>query len=387
MPSEKPSLLRIPGPTPIPPSVQRAMFHPMINHRGDETYSLLNKVKQDIKPIFGTEQDIVFITGGGTAAMEASVINTTSFGDEILIISTGTFGLRFVDICHSLGNKIHHIEVDWGKALTPEVVIDFVKKNPNIKAVFVTFCETSTGVLNPIKEIGHYIHRYSDALFIVDGVSCVGGVETKMDEWEIDILITSSQKAMMLPPGLSIIAVSDRAWNHIENSKQKGFYLDLKKYKNSLSSNRAPFTPALSLLLGLEKVLYILKQEGLENVYKRHELVMRMLRKALKSLGIDLLVSDQHASPTVTAFIAKNFNGDDMRAWLKQELGLILAGGLKNFEGEIIRIGHMGYCFPSDMLQIISILEIGLKQFGENINLGEGVASAQKLYIENITTN
>ncbi|WP_164669820.1 pyridoxal-phosphate-dependent aminotransferase family protein [Virgibacillus doumboii] len=371
-------LLRIPGPTPIPPSVQRAMSQPMIGHRGTETKELLRRVKPRLNPIFGTEQDVLLITGSGTAGLEAAVANTIHPGDEVLVIVTGAFGERFAKICEAYQAKTHRYQVEWGKAVSPAAIEEYFKKYSSIKAVFATFSETSTGVLNPVQALAAVVHKNSDALFIVDGVSSVGGVEVKMDEWSIDILVTGSQKAMMLPPGLTLVALSEHAWQVIDNKKQPPFYLDLKKYR---SLDSTPFTPALPLLFGLEKVLELIEDEGLEQVFARHQLLMKMTRAAFRALDIPLLTNDDSASPTVTAVKPDDFDPEKLRSVLKQEFGLETAGGQQHMKGQIFRIGHMGYCSPADILQTISIIEISLRKIGNKVELGKGTRAAQEIYL------
>ncbi|WP_042149437.1 alanine--glyoxylate aminotransferase family protein [Paucisalibacillus sp. EB02] len=374
-------LLRIPGPTPIPPSVQQAMMKPMTGHREQETKELLNSIRPSLKKIFGTNEEVVIIAGSGTAGLEAAVVNTVSPGEEVLVIVTGSFGDRFAKICKAYNLHVHTLPYEWGSALIPEEISSILVAHPSIKAVFATYCETSTGVLNPIKELATTIKQTSDALVIIDGVSCVGAVETKMDEWGIDICVTGSQKALMLPPGLCFIAGSKKAWNMIEKNHQPRFYLDLRKYHKTIQENTPPFTPALSLLYGLEQSLSILESEGLHQVYKRHQMMKEMTRAAFKAIGIPLLTTDKDASPTVTA-IKPDVEPDALRKTLKQEFGLVLAGGQNNLKGQIFRIGHMGYCTPADILQIISCIEIGLRKIGNVQEIGIGVKAAQQAYLQ-----
>ncbi|MET3699030.1 aspartate aminotransferase-like enzyme [Bacillus oleivorans] len=375
-------ILRIPGPTPIPPSVQRAMNLPMIGHRGEETSELLKRIHPRLKPIFGTEQEVLILAGSGTAGLETAVVNTTQAGDEVLVLVTGSFGDRFAKICETYQLKIHRLDVPWGDAVDPEQVNAYLQNHPSIKVVFATYCETSTGVLNPIQEIASAIQSASDALFIVDGVSCIGGVKAKMDEWGIDILVTGSQKAFMLPTGLAFVAASERAWKVIEENPQPRFYLDLRKYRDNLAKYTTPFTPALSLLFGLEQALNLLETEGLENVYKRHQLMMEMTREACQALDLPLLTADDTASPTVTAIYPEDFEADQLRKVLKTEFGLSFAGGQNHLKGKIFRIGHMGYCTPADVLQFISLLELGLQQIGVKRDFGKGTIAAQTIYLE-----
>ncbi|WP_010529739.1 pyridoxal-phosphate-dependent aminotransferase family protein [Lentibacillus jeotgali] len=373
--------LRIPGPTPIPPSVQHAMNQPMIGHRDQETKDLLHSIKPKLKPVFGTNQDVLMIAGSGTAGLETAVVNAVQPGDEVLVIVTGAFGDRFAQICTEHQILTHRCDVEWGEAAAPEKIEKYLKKHPYIKAVFATLCETSTGVLNPIKELAQIIRKHSDALFIVDGVSGVGGANVRMDDWEIDILITGSQKAMMLPPGLTFAAVSGRAWKVIENNSRPSFYFDLAKYRDQLENDSTPFTPALSLLFGLSQALELIEQEGLEAVFLRHRQMRDMTRAAFKTLDIPLLTSDQAASPTVTAIKPDDFDPDALRKVLKTEFDLTVAGGQKHLKGSIFRIGHMGYCSPADILQTISMVEVGLNKIGKPAELGRGVRAAQEIML------
>ncbi len=375
------TILRIPGPTPIPPSVQQAMNQAMIGHRGKETSDLLKRIAPGLKNIFGTKQEVMIIAGSGTAGLETAVVNVVKPGDEVLVVVTGAFGDRFTKICNSYHIHTHVISVEWGNALDPEEIKEYVKLHPGIKVVFSTYCETSTGVLNPIGKLAEAVRAVSDALIVVDGVSCVAGVETKMDEWGIDVVVTGSQKAFMLPAGLTFVAASERAWKVIEENEQPRFYLDLKKYRENLQKDTTPFTPALSLLFGLEKVLELLEREGLEKVYARHELLKNMTRAAFKALGIPLLTSEESASPTVTAVQPADFNAEEFRKILKKEFAISIAGGQQHLTGKILRIGHMGYCSPADQLQIISAIEIALVKVGKNIELGKGTAAAQQIYL------
>ncbi|GAA0490065.1 alanine--glyoxylate aminotransferase family protein [Salinibacillus aidingensis] len=376
------AFLRIPGPTPIPPSVQHAMTQPMIGHRGREAKELIQKLRPRLKPVFGTEQEIMIVAGSGTAGLEAAVVNSAKPGDEVLVIATGAFGHRFKKICNSYDYQTHVIEVSWGSAADPAEIEEYLRQHPNIKVVFSTFCETSTGVLNPVRQIGEIVHRTSNALFVVDGVSCIGGVESKMDDWGIDVLVTGSQKAMMLPAGLTLIAVSERALRTMKENPQPRFYLDLTTYHDKLLADSTPFTPALSLLFGLNQVLNLMEEEGIDNVVKRHETMKSMTRAACRALGLPLLTLDQDASPTVTAIQPDDFDPEKLRSILKTEFGLSIAGGQQHLKGKIFRIGHMGYSSPADVLQTISLLELGLYKTGKQIELGKGVAAAQTVYTE-----
>lgn len=375
-------ILRIPGPSPIPPSVARAMSQPMIGHRGQSTSDMIAAIRPKLKKVFGTQQEVMILTGSGTAGLETAVVNTVAPGEEVAVIVTGSFGDRFVKICKAYGLTTHVLEVEWGKAVDPQKVKEFLQEKPLVTAVFSTFCETSTGVLNPIKELAAAIKEVSDALVIVDGVSCVAGTATEMDEWGIDIVVTGSQKAFMLPAGLAFIAASERAWEKVNANPQPRFYLDLAKHRDNILKDTTPFTPALSILFGLQQVLELLEDEGLVSVYARHKLMMNMTRSAFKALGVPLLTTDADASPTVTAVMPDDFDPEVFRKVMKTEFNLELAGGQQELAKKIFRIGHMGYCSPADMLQAIAAMEIGIVKAGKKIELGHGVRAAQQIFLD-----
>src|SRR5690606_38483314 len=218
-----PNILRHPGPTPIPKKVELAMAQNMISHRSEEFVKLYRETTERVKPVFGTKQDILLLPSGGTAAMEAAVVNIASPGDEVVVVTVGAFGAYFVSICEKYGLNVHKLQKEWGDACTKEELADFLKPLSDIKAVFATYNETSTGVLNPVGQLGEAVREHSDALFIVDGVSAIGGAPAEMDEWGIDILVTGSQKAMMLPPGLALLSLSDKAWKVIESNDASAY--------------------------------------------------------------------------------------------------------------------------------------------------------------------
>lgn len=377
-------ILRIPGPTPIPPAVQRAMNKPMIGHRSEETATLLKNVRPRLQKVFGTTEEVAIIASSGTGGMETAFVNAIHPGEEVLIAVTGAFGERFAQICETHDARVHRLNIEWGLAVTPEQIQTYVKENPAIRAVFITYCETSTGVLNPIREIAEAVRQISDALIIIDGVSSIAGVQLELDNWGIDIAVTGSQKAFMLPAGLAFAACSKRAWERIETNTRPSFYFDLKKYRKNIEKNTTPFTPASSLLYGLEEVLNLFDQEGLDNIYKRHILMMNMTRAAMKALQLPLLTEDQYSSPTVTAVRPTAFQAAEFRKVLQQEFNVIVAGGQAHLTDEIFRIGHMGYCSVADVLQTISTIEIALQKMGQKVQLGAGTAAAQQVYLQEV---
>ncbi|HEU5141003.1 MAG TPA: alanine--glyoxylate aminotransferase family protein [Bacillales bacterium] len=377
-------ILRTPGPTPVPDRVLAAMSQPMIGHRSEE-FPKLFKTAERLKPIFGTKQDVFILSSSGTSALEAAAVNTISPGDEVIVVVAGAFGDRFASICERYGAVTHRLDVPWGEACSQEALSENLKKHPNVKAVFVTYCETSTGVVNPIAELSGVVREQSDALFIVDGVSCIGGVPAKMDKWGIDILVTGSQKAMMLPPGLAFISVSERAWKVIERNEAPSFYLSLPAYRDSYTKGMTPYTPAISLINGLTEVCSIIEEEGLENVIRRHELMKNMTRAATRALGLPLLADDSVASPTVTAISAnEKIDTEKLRKLVKEKYHITFAGGQKKLKGELLRIGHMGWCFPSDVLTAITYIELGLQKMNVEIEGGAGVRAAEEVYLNEV---
>ena len=374
-------ILRIPGPTPIPPKVEHAMSKPIIGHRSSEMKDLLSQIKPKLSKVLGTKQDIMILSSSGTGALETAATNLCKEGDEVIAIVTGAFGERFAEICDSYGLKTHRLEIPWGKACSPEELKALLQKYPDTKAVFMTYCETSTGILNPVKELTAAVNSVSNALVAVDGVSCIAGVEANMDDWGVDIYATGSQKAFMLPPGLAFIAASEKAREAFKANDHARFYFDLNKYKSKLEENSTPFTPPVTLLYGLDAALDMMHDEGLDNVFTRHLLMRDMTRAAFKALGVPLLASDEAASPTVTAVKPENVDAEQVRTYLKEHFHLTVAGGPKHLKGKIFRIGHMGYCSPLDVIECISAIEMAFKETGADIELGTGVKAAQEVYL------
>lgn len=375
-----------PGPTPVPDRVKAAMNRPMIGHRGEEFPALLEEVSTRLMPVFGSKSPVTMISGSGTAALETAVVNVVEEGDLVVVIVTGAFGERFAAICEAFGANVRRLEIEWGKTCSGEELALFLKKTgAGIKAVFATYCETSTGVFNPIKELGEVTKRYTDALFIVDGVSCIGAVPANMEEQNVDILVAGSQKAMMLPPGLAFIASNDNARAVMQKCRTKRFYLDLNKYHSSFEKeSQTPFTPAVSLIYGALEVCNILEEEGFENTVRRHLLLRDMVREGARALQLPLLASDEDASSTVTAIVTNTEPARQLKKMLAGEFGIMVAGGQKKLKGEIFRIGHMGYCTPYDVLRVLAGMEMALQQLGGGTKLGAATGRAQEVWLHRL---
>ncbi|WML45782.1 alanine--glyoxylate aminotransferase family protein [Neobacillus sp. PS3-40] len=375
-----------PGPTPIPDRVKHAMNHPMIGHRGSAFPQLLEDVSTRLMPIFGSENPVTVIAGSGTSALETAVANVVEENDDVVVIVTGAFGDRLASICEAFGTNVHRLNIEWGKTCAPDQLEDYLKSlQKKIKVVFATYCETSTGVLNPIKELGRVTKELTNALFIVDGVSCIGAVPVDMANWNIDILVAGSQKALMLPPGLAFVAVNQTAKEVIQNCQSKRFYLDLNRYFSSYDKERStPFTPAVSLIYGALEVCNMIEEEGFLHVIKRHQLLRDMLRVGLKAIELPLLVTDEEASTTVTAVRTIDESSKQIKKVLQEKFSISLGGGQKALKGKIFRIGHMGYCTPFDILKVLGSIEMALNGLVGRQVLGMATQRAQEVWIKNV---
>lgn len=373
--------LLIPGPTPVPPSVQAAMSKPVFGHRSDDFARLYERIEEKLKKIFQTKNEVFVLTCSGTGGMEAAVANTISPGEKVLALITGNFGERFANIARAYGADVEELRFPWGEDVNLDVLAGKLDRGESYKAVLVTQNETSTGVLNDIAGIGALVAG-TNTLLLVDGVSGVGGAEIKTDDWGIDILVTASQKAFMLPPGLAMLSVSEKAWQVIEKNRSPRFYFSLPAAKKSLASWNTPYTPNVTLFLGLEAALDMMLAEGMEKIYARHRLLARAVREAVKALGLSLLARERCASPTVTAvFAPEGIGADEIRKILRTEYGVIFAGGQGALKGKIFRIAHMGFAGMADVIVAAGALEMALARMGFEIELGAGVRKAQEVFL------
>jgi aspartate aminotransferase-like enzyme len=320
--------------------------------------------------------DVAIITGSGTAAMDAAVSSTIQKGDRVVCIGGGKFGERFSKIVSAFGGVPIDVPVDWGKAVDPDEVEKTVSENTAV-AITMTHNETSTGVKHDAQKIGD-IAKKKNMLFIMDSITSVGGDDVRTDEWGVDICIAGSQKCLGTPPGLGFAAVSDRAWTRIEeNKKKRSYYLDLALYRKSITKSTTPFTPAVSLIYALKASLEEIKNEGLENRIKRHRILGKATREAVKGMNLKLFADEAHASNTVTAIrIPENFEDKDIRGKLNEEYGILLAGGQEAVKGKIFRIGHMGNVDKVELLGVLSALEMVLKAGGHDFSIGQGLSRA-----------
>ncbi len=356
--------LRIPGPTPLPNEVLKTMSRQMINHRGPAFQKIQDEVIANLKQLFQTKNDLFLLTGSGTGGLEAGIVNTLSSGDKVLSVSIGVFGDRFAAIARQFGVEVISLNSEWGKAADPDAVRKALKAEPKIKAVLVTHNETSTGVTNDLKAISAVVKEF-DKLLLVDAISSLGSIDLPVDEWNIDIAITGSQKGWMVPPGLAMVSVSQKGWQACAEAKIPRFYWDFGKAKSYLEKGQTPWTPAVSVIYGLEVSLKMILKEGLANVFARHARVAQAARDGIKSLGLSLFAEDSHASNTVTAVAASDgLDTKKMLKILREEHQVVLAGGQQKLDGKIFRIGHLGWVTEDDIKIVISALKKTLPQAG-----------------------
>ena len=357
--------LRIPGPTPCPEEVLQASARPMINHRGPEFRNLLLRVTDRLKQAFQTQEDVLILTTSGTGAMEAAVVNTLSPGDKVLAVSIGYFGERFSQIARIYGAQIQDLSFPWGTAADPDQVRQALKADPEIKAVLVTHNETSTGVTNDLETIAGIVKGEFDRLLLVDAISSLGSIPLPVDEWQCDVVMTGSQKGWMTPPGLAMVSVSQRAWQAASQATMPRFYFDFASAKRYLERGQTPATPAVSIFFSLDVALEMLFQEGMEEVYRRHARIAQRTREGVKALGLSLLPNERIASNTVTAIrVPEGVNGRELTAMLRQEYDTIVGGGQGPLEGQIFRIGHLGYVSEQDIDDTLAALREALPHLG-----------------------
>jgi serine---pyruvate transaminase len=366
-----------PGPAPVPPEVLLAMARPMIHHRTPEFGKALDSAREHLKPLFGTHQEVLLLSSSGTGAMEAAVTNLVSPGEHAIFVNGGKFGERWGKLLVAHGAVAHEITVEWGRAVRAEQVADALKANPNASAVFMQASETSTCAVHPVADVAA-VTRPSGAMLVVDGITSVGVFAQKMDEWGVDALVTGSQKALMLPPGLGIIALSQRALERAKNAGTPRYYFDLtRELKAQRHEHTTAYTSAIPLIFGLNEALTMIHSETLERVFSRHSVMAAATRAAAGALGLKLIAPECPA-PGVTGILTPDgLDGSKLVRLMRDELGVTVQGGQDRMKGKLVRIGHMGYLAPFDMLVAVSALEIGLARLGHRFEHGAGVAAVQ----------
>lgn len=377
----KKEYLLTPGPTPLPPQISLAMARPIIHHRTPQFQEILKEVNLGLKWVFQTTNDVFIISSSGTGAMEAAVVNLLSYGDTALVVQGGKFGERWTEICNSYGIKAEIIDVEWGKAIDPELIKKKLAANPAIKAVFTTLCETSTGVDTDIAAIGKII-KETPAVLVVDAISGLGAVDIKTDIWGIDMVVSGSQKGLMLPPGLGFISVSPKAWKLVESSKTGRYYLDLRKAKKALDKNDTPFTSSITLIIALNEAIKMMQKDGLEYIFNRHKTMADATRAAMKALGLELFAPTAASNGVTAVKVPAGIDGEKLVKTMRDTYGVTIAGGQAELKGKIFRIAHMGYIAESDIITGLACIEKVLTQLGYKFNLGAGVKAAEEVFLK-----
>lgn len=376
----KRNLLLTPGPTQIPPQICEALGRPIIHHRTPQFQAILKEATDGLKHVFQTKNDIFILTSSGTGAMEAAVANLLSPGDKAITVEAGKFGERWSELCKAYNIKADILKVTWGKAIAPSAIQKALEANKDTKAVFVTLSETSTGVDSDIKAIGEVV-KNTGAVLVVDAISGLGAVDLQTDNWNVDVVVTGSQKGLMLPPGLAFISVSAKALALVEKSTSPKYYFSLKKAKKAADQTDTPFTPAIGIIIALNESLKMMKEAGLDKLFTRYARLAKGVKAAAKALGLKLFADETCASGVVSAIcVPDGIDGKKLVKIMRDTYGITMAGGQAELEGKIVRICHMGCIDEYDILAGISCLEKVLKELGYKFELGAGLAAAQKVF-------
>lgn len=371
-----------PGPTPVPEAVLSALSKAPLHHRTKEFIEILDRVKKGLQFLFQTKQPAYVLASSGTGAMETTIVNCFATGDEVLVVNGGKFGERWGKIAAAYGLKPQLLTVEWGEAVTPEAITQSLKANPAIRAVLFQASETSTGVYHPVEAIAKAVRKESDALVIVDAITALGVSNLPMDAWGLDAVISGSQKALMLPPGLAFLALSERAQEARKRSNIPSFYFNLKAEDKAALGGETAWTPAVSLICGLDVVLQKMQGAGLQTVFDFHDRLARATRAGVQAMNLELFAKGS-PSPAVTAVhVPKSIpEGKKIVSHLRDNFGITIAGGQDQWKGKMFRLAHLGYFDELDMLTMLSALEITLTKLGHPFELGKGVGAAERAFL------
>ena len=381
----RPQNLRIPGPTFVPQAVLAATARPLINHRGPEFAALLAGVTRALQDFLRTQNDVLTLTCSGSGGMEAAIANTLSSGDRVLSFSNGAFGERFAAIAKAYGCDVRRVDVPYGRGVEPDLVRTEIEREKagtkGLRAVLITHNETSAGVTNPLKELAEAVHASTDALLLVDSVSGAGAAELEVDAWGLDVTITASQKAWGAPPGIAMVTMSDRAWKASETSTLPKAYFNLAEAKAYLEKGQTPATPAVTVLIGLQEALRLMAEEGLEAILKRHKDLARATRRGVQAIGLALFADETYASPAVTAFRPPaRVDPKNVIRVLRDDYDTVITGGQGRLDGQICRVGHLGFVTLQDIIAFLSALELTLRDLNQPIEQGASIAAALRAY-------
>jgi aspartate aminotransferase-like enzyme len=372
----------VPGPTPVPSTVASAQTADMLSHRGREFHELYQYITKCLREIIGTKNDIFLLTGSGTSAMEAAVANVMSPGEKAIVVRGGHFGNRWADMLKEYGAMVRTVDVEWGRAVNPKLVAERLAEDTEneTRAVFTTFVDTSTGVVQNIEEIGRFVSE-TNALMVVDAVCGLGAMDFRMDEWNVDVTVSASQKSFMAPPGVGFVAMNPKAWKVCERAKCPRYYWDLRKYRQFAEKFETPFTPAVSTMRALARAMELMMEEGLPAIFSRHEKMARATRAAVNALGLRQFALNPANVLTVIR-PPDEIAPDELRDHIARNYGVSFGGGQGQVKDRIVRIAHMGAVGPFDVLTAISALEMGLADKGFVFDLGKGAAAAEEILKE-----
>jgi aspartate aminotransferase-like enzyme len=371
--------LMTPGPTPVPAEVLLATARPMIHHRTPEFEAVVRECVSGLKYVFQTENDVLIFASSGTGALEASIANCFSAGDKVLVCQNGKFGERMAAIAEVYGLDVHVLAYGWQQVVVASDVSNFLIDNPDTKGVIVTQSETSSGILNDIQTIGAIVSAYDECVFIIDSITGIGAVECRTDEWNLDVVMTGSQKGLMLPPGLAATTVSAKAWRAYGRSTLPKYYFDWKKYQKSLESDTTPFTPPVSLMVGLAEALKMMRAEGMENILLRHARLAEATRRGCEALGLTLFAPAEGRGNAVTPVcVPDGIDGDELVNLMKYRHGVTVADGQDDYKGRIFRVGHLGYFGDFDIITTLAALEMSLAELGYQFEPGSGIRAAEE---------
>jgi aspartate aminotransferase-like enzyme len=369
-----------PGPVPVPDRVRLAMAHEVINHRAPNFLPVFRDCETGLQRIFQTREPVLIFASSGTGAMDAAVSNLLSPGDHALVVRGGKFGERWAEICEAYGVRTTCIDVEWGQAVEPSAVEKALDASPDIQAVFLQASETSTAVRHPVREIAEIVHRSDDRLIVVDAITAVGVYDLPMDAWGLDVVLSGSQKAFMMPPGLAFLALSERARRFQQSAKNPHYYFDFAAEQKALPGDQTSWTPAVSLLMGLAEALKIILDEvGLEATWARTEKLAHATREAARAIGLQLLAPDSPSAACTAIRVPEGIDGAALRKHLRDVQGYTFADGQGKLKGKIVRLAHLGYFDRFDTIAAIAALEMSLAALGHAHKLGEGVRVATEL--------
>lgn len=379
----KKQYLMTPGPTPVPAEVLLTQAAPIIHHRTPEFSKAFADAIEGLRYVFQTQGDVLLFASSGTGVMEAAIANCFCAGDKVIVARNGKFGDRQKAICEVYGLEVIDLRYEWTEVVRPEDIASALSANPDARGVIVTQSETSSGVLNDVRAIGAIVREHPECVLIVDSITGIGAVECRTDDWGLDVVMTGSQKGLMLPPGLAACTVSEKAWRAYERSTLPAFYFDWMKYKKNIEKDTTPFTPAVSLVLGLNVALAMIAEEGIGNTIARHARLAEATRAGCEALGLELFAPPEGRGSAVTpVWVPEGVDGKAIVKIMKSAHGVTIAGGQDEYTGRIIRIGHLGYFGELDIIVTLSALEMTLASLGHGFDRGAGIKAAQSVFAQ-----